>query len=798
MTYLARLRLDKDNFKVEQALHVHSRNCAHFASTANVARLKNAAYLAGILHDMGKYTKEFQDYLTRAAAGEPVRRGSVNHTFAGVRFSMERWHKSNEPDLRNLVCEIIAVAAGAHHGMFNCIDPDGNDALMHRLKSNDIGYQEARDNFLMHCAGFDELDQLFNEAGKEITAAIENIKTCVTSERELRFCLGLLTRILLSTVIDADRRDAVEFRFNTVIPQRKLTHEEWFSLLTDVEEKLLEMPFTSSIDKVRRAISDRCRAAARRQDGIYRLSIPTGGGKTLSSLRYALAVAAESRKKRVFFVIPLLSVLEQNAAVIRDFVVDDSLILEHHSNIVREKSSWDELDENELLIEMWDSPIIITTLVQLLNTLFDGRTSSIRRMHALADSVIVIDEVQSVPRKMLSLFNMAMNFLAATCNCVILLCSATQPCLEFVSHALHFKEPADLVIVNPEWRETFRRTNIIDKRKKGGYATDELIGFAMECMEYTDSLLIICNTKDQARTLFNSLTNITDITDVEVYHLSTAMCMKHRIDTLAKINLCLEQKRRVVCVSTQLVEAGVDFSFACVIRVSAGLDNIIQSAGRCNRNGEFGRLCSVYVVNLHNENLNRLKEIRQSQLAAESVMTLFAQNPDQLNGDITSYKAISAYYRRLYTDMSEDSQDFPLPHLDTTLFTLLSDNRTSEYHSTSKGKYVITQAFKTAGSEFSVFENNTVDVIVPYAKGEQLIADLNSNKAQTDLIYRKNLLDKAKRFSISLYDYEVKSLQESGGLYSLLENTILVLRPEFYSEQTGFDIRGKGNRFLEV
>ncbi len=795
MTYLAHIRQDNTGSKVEQTVDEHCRNCAHYASEQTIAGLRNTAYLAGLLHDMGKYTALFQDYITRSWLGEPVRRGSVNHTFAAVRFAMERWHTSGKPTPRNMACEIIAVAAGAHHGMFDCIDPDGKDRLLHRLTADDIGYQEARELFLLHCAHLEELDQLFHAAEQEVLAVVEHYKPYITSERELRFCLSLLTRILLSAVIDADRRDTAEFMYGTIFPVQRPQRTTWQSRLTDIEARLGQMPSQSPMDKVRHAISDRCRVAGKREDGIYRLSVPTGGGKTLSSLRYALAAAAKHQKKRIFFVIPLLSVLEQNAAVIREFLDDDSLVLEHHSNIIRENSKWEELDENELLMETWGSPIVITTLVQLLNTLFLGKTSCIRRMHALANSVIVIDEVQSVPRKMLSLFNMAMNFLAAACNSVIVLCSATQPYLEGVPHALHFQQPADLVPIDPAWREVFRRTNIIDRRKKGGYTTEELTEFAMECMNKEDSLLMICNTKAGARTLYNSVRHFPN---AEAYHLSTAMCMEHRIDTLAKINLCLLQKRRVICVSTQMVEAGVDFSFACVIRASAGLDNMIQAAGRCNRSGEFGRLCPVYIVNIQQENLSRLKEIQQSQLAAESVLAQYAQDPDRFENNLASDECIRAYYRRLYTDMPTHGQDYPLAHLDTTLFTLLSDNRTSQHHSTSKGKYIITQAFKTAGSEFSVFDNNTVDVLVPYGQGEELIAALQSKAATQDFHYRKELLDQAKRFSISLYDYEVKLLQDLGGLYSLFEDSILVLQGDFYSHKIGLDRSGSSNQFLEV
>ncbi|MGI5935494.1 MAG: CRISPR-associated helicase Cas3' [Oscillospiraceae bacterium] len=793
MAYFARIRHSDG---VAQGIEEHCRNCARYAAEV-LPGLRNAAYLAGLLHDMGKFAAGFQDYITRAARGERVIRGSVNHTFAAVRFILDRWHTSSAPDLRNMASEIIAVSTGAHHGLFDCIDSDGRDRFLHRLTAEEIGYQEARSLFLMHCADLDELDRLFNAAEKEIMAMVEQMKPYLKSEKELRFCLALLSRMLLSTVIDADRRDTAEFMYGIRIQTPLPTRDQWESLLTNLEVKLAQMPSETLINTVRREISNRCREAGKREKGIYRLSVPTGGGKTLSGLRYALSVAAQKGKKRIFFAIPLLSVLEQNAKAIREAVNNDTLVLEHHSNIIRESKKSDELnelDENELLMETWDAPIVITTLVQLLNTLFLDKTSSIRRMHALADSVIVIDEVQSVPRKMLSLFNIAMNFLASACNSVIVLCSATQPCLEYVPHALHFREPADLVTIDPAWRQVFHRTEIQDKRKKGGYTTDELTDLAVDCMNQANSLLIICNTKAEARSIYNA---VSQLPDVETHHLSTSMCMAHRVDTLAKINSALEKKRRMICVSTQLVEAGVDFSFACVIRVSAGLDNIVQAAGRCNRNGEFGRLCPVYIVNLREENLSHLKEIRQSQLAAESVMAEYALAPDRFQNDLASDASIEAYYRRLYIDLPKNALDYPLKSLGTDLFTLLSDNRTFEFHSDSKGRYVITQAFKTAGSEFRVFDDDTIDVLVPYGQGKVILSDLQSNEARYDLNYRRKLLAELKPFSISLYEYELKRLQDMGGIYGLFDGSVLVLRPEYYSYTTGLDVSGGRNEFLE-
>lgn len=212
-----------------------------------------------------------------------------------------------------------------------------------------------------------------------------------------------------------------------------------------METKLDQFPQDSPIDRARRAISDQCRQAAQQPGGVFRLNVPTGGGKTLSSLRFALAHARRHRKQRIIFTSPLLSILEQNAAVIRAYIQDDSLILEHHSNLVRTAEDGQKLDERELLTETWESPIILTTLVQLLNTLFSGKTTAIRRFHSLCGSVIVIDEVQTVPSKMLSLFSLAVNFLAEICGATVVLCPPPSP----VPSRLSTRSMAPFLILSP-------------------------------------------------------------------------------------------------------------------------------------------------------------------------------------------------------------------------------------------------------------------------------------------------------------------------------------------------------------
>lgn len=391
--------------------------------------------------------------------------------------------------------------------------------------------------------------------------------------------------------------------------------------------------------------------------------------------------------------------------MIRDYIQDDSLILEHHSNLIQPKDG-ERLDELELLTETWEAPIIITTLVQLLNTLFSGKTTAIRRFHALCGSVIVIDEVQTVPSKMLSLFSLAVNFLSEICGATVILCSATQPCMEQIQHPLHTPIP-DLVPYDPALWKAFRRTEIQDAGTK---SVEEIAGLAMERLETADSLLIVCNKKAQAQRLYELLKG----KDLTLFSLSAAMCVAHRRDTLDKLRQSLGQSgRKTVCVSTQVIEAGVDISFACVIRLSAGMDSVVQAAGRCNRSGEAGPgvLAPVFVVQCQGESLTRLPDIQRGHDATGELLAEFALHPERYGSRLDSDEAIGYYYRALYRKEPQGHQDYVWQKGSPSLFSLLSLN----CHYENGEPYYFRQAFRQAGAEFQVFEENTVDVIVPYS-----------------------------------------------------------------------------------
>lgn len=776
-----------------QTVSQHNHATAqHAAQVLETVSLSSCGYLAGLLHDAGKYTRAFREYLLEQAGY----RGSVNHTFAAVRLLLERFCSGDTDGFTGVTGELLALAVGEHHGLFDCVDDRQKNGFVHRMTKDGTGYEEATENFFQFCAGQKELNQLFQTALKELTPVLERILSMTGKEtsderydQETAFYSGLLARLLLSAVIEGDRRDTAAFMNGVVFPPARSGEELeqlWSTLLARMEGKLDTLPSKTPIDRARRTISDQCRQAAEGPGGIFRLNVPTGGGKTLSSLRFALAHARRHRKQRIIFTSPLLSILDQNAKEIRKYIQDDSLILEHHSNLVPIEENDQQLDERELLAETWESPIIITTLVQLLNTLFSGKTACIRRFHSLCSSVIVVDEVQTVPSKMLSLFSLAVNFLSEVCGATVVLCSATQPCTERIEHPLHTPIP-EIVPYDPTLWSVFQRTDI---QSVGTKSLEQIAAFALEKLACVDSLLIVCNKKRQAEQLYSLLQD----GDFALFSLSAAMCVAHRRNTLDKLQSTLKQQgQKTVCVSTQVIEAGVDISFACVIRLCAGMDSVVQAAGRCNRSGEAGPgvLAPVYLVECQQESLSNLPDIALGKNATQELLKEFELHPAQYGGHLDSGEAISYYYRALYRREQKGHHDYCVKGY-PSLFSLLSMNE--QY--AQERPYYFNQAFRLAGSLFEVFDENTTDVVVPYGDGEKLIVDLCGEKAQRDPAYLRSLLDKAKPYTVSLYQYQIDRLNETHSLIPL-QGGALGLSGHYHAE-TGFSLEESNLEFLGV
>lgn len=802
-----------------QSIDQHLNNVASY-SIENLKQvdMESLCKIIALYHDCGKYTDEFKEYITKVTSQDlniksQAIRGSVNHTFAGVQLIFKNHYDNSSSDYKKLTAEIIAFVSGSHHGQFDCLDKQGVNGFSHRLNTN-IPIDIVSERFYKNTISKDELDILFKKAVKEISNIVIIINTMVSgikSNQEVNqtiyFYVSFIARILLASLVDADRKDAMEFYYN-IKAEDFIIKAIWEEELNHIEEKLKLLKPKNHIDTIRNNISDEATKFKDRECGIYKLSIPTGSGKTLVSLRASILHAKKHNKNRIIFVIPLLSILEQNASVIKEYISNASIITEHHSNIVQDnivqdnivqekyKASSQEntLNINEFLAETWDSPIIITTLFQFLNTLFDGKNTSIRRMKSLVNSVIVIDEIQQIPKNMISIFNLAINFLSKVCGATIIFSSATQPDFESAKRPILFNKNPELVDFNPEIEKHFYRTQIIpiynnknnnklkkmDLKQVESFIIDILDGNLEKYHEVTDdlnknlnknlnSILIICNKKEQASFLHKELSSYKK----NVFHLSASMCMQHRENVIKEINQNLENQNNIICISTQLVEAGIDFSFSCVIRFLAGIDNIIQSAGRCNRHGEYDKLCPVYVINVK-ENLNNLTEIKEAKRIMSALLL-------DKNIVINSSETIKRYYKNLFKNQSK-SQDYTIEI--SNIFNLLSWN---QENISSENKYLLRQSFKYVGDNFKVFENNTIDIIVSYQESKVLIAELLSDNTKYNLSQQRKIISKLKKYSVSIYENEFKSLMQKGAIQSIFYDSVYILSQDFYNNKRGIE-----------
>jgi CRISPR-associated endonuclease/helicase Cas3 len=562
-------------------------------------------------------------------------------------------------------------------------------------------------------------------------------------------------------------------------------HEEkkpdWAALIDLLEnafKNFASKPDQKKIDAIRANIAAHCLAAATRERGIYTLTVPTGGGKTLASLRFALHHAQEHKLDRIIYVIPFTSIIDQNAKVVRGILepegtVPESVLLEHHSNLLPEKLTW----QHKLLSENWDAPIIYTTSVQLLEALFGGGTRNARRMHALAHAVLIFDEVQALPLKCAHMFANALNFLVEQAGSSALLCTATQPLLHQIDHQRGAVRLAPEPELMPDVGKLFtdlKRTSIIDRRQPGGWTYEAAAALTLDTQREFRSTLVIVNTKRAAREMFE---HCRARTDIPVYHLSTGMCPAHRRATLEQIKVKLDKHEPVICVSTQLIEAGVDVSFGSVIRSLAGMDSIAQAAGRCNRNGERTTPAPVLVINLAQEKIELLPEIVAGQQVSERLFDEFAKTPASFQHDLLANQAIRRYFEYYFFRRAAcmsypvrlDSMNFTeKKDADATLLSLLSgnDRALEEYkknHAQRAPAYPLHQAFRTAAQAFKVIDSPTQGAIVPYGvEGKDIIAELNGELHPKRL---NGVLRQAQQFSVNLFEHDIKALQTEQALH---------------------------------
>jgi len=777
MTLLARIN---EPDKRQQLLSEHLSNVAKLS--ASFSESKNLSRLIAILHDLGKAISTFQDYLKNG--GE---RGSVVHSRQGA-FFLDDYLNGSSDIAKLLLKEIVALSTMAHHGsLYDGISPDGRDVFLEKLteKENErYRYLEAKRNSANVFSDLESnINELVNLAKEEINTIVSQINNVYHSRESAQFALGLFVKYIYSCLIDADRLDAYSFDINE---QTDPVVSDWASLINTFEEKIRSIPVESEIAAIRQSISSKCKEAAIKHTGIYQLSVPTGGGKTLSSLRFALHHCKTENKERIIYVIPYLSIIEQTAAEFHNIFnlnEDNNILLEHHSSIVLPDDE-EEQKSRKLAAARWDAPIIITTMVQFLETVMSAKGSDLRKFHHMSNAVIIFDEIQSLPIKTIHVFNEVASFLAKVCNTTILLCTATQPLLGSTEREnLLLEDEPDLVDTDGLF-ENIRRTVLVAEAERD---IDAFADFVEEKALINRNCLAIVNTKSVAREVFDKLKSSNSFT---VFYLSTYMCSTHRADTIARIKKALSDKDKIICVATQLIEAGVDISFKCVVRAAAGLDSVTQAAGRCNRNEESKTPKEVYIVPLKNENLDKLDDIKCGKDITERMIR------ENSGADLLSPAIMKQFYehyfynRRNLMDYRSDNG---------SIYDMLSINNAGRGNYKNRtGKEcpcLIAQAFRTASEKFSVIDKNTESVVVQYSEAEKLMDAYRQQPNDRMTKTKLNIIRKLEKYSVSLYSWEIDKL--AGAISILDEETGIRFLDKFhYAEDIGVVFEADPNNYI--
>lgn len=774
--------------------------------------LEKAGELIGLLHDLGKATNEFQNYLLSFASAGEARddlRGKIDHSTAGAQCLLATIRGAQQEDsLQGVVARFLAICIVSHHsGLIDCLEPDGDDRLTQRLAKpdNSTRFVEAWTNLAPSVKSHAEALMQDPSLVAEVRNTIAGLATSLDKgEGDKDVQVGLLLRLLFSCLIDADRTNTANFeKPAAAVHRQEQAYETWEKLLERLDRSLSQMNMDGTVNGIRRRISDECFRAADRPGGIYTLTVPTGGGKTLSALRFALEHARRRALDRIIFVSPYISIVDQNAAVARSILEPDgvpyaSVVLEHHSNVqddLNDKVGRPDLWRRRVLAENWDSPIVFTTSVQVLEAFFGAGTRAVRRLHAMARAVIIFDEVQTLPIKMVHLFNNAINLLASRCGSTVVLCTATQPLLETVCKAkgaARLGDPPGLVSNPKQLFEQLKRYEISDHTDRpGGWQIAQVAELALTEAQKHGSCLTIVNTKKDAREIFQTLREQAGANAL-VVHLSTGMCPAHRVEKLKQLCAQLPNatgNRPVMCVSTQLIEAGVDIDFACVIRDLAGLDSVTQAAGRCNRHGVRATPGRVHIVELP-EPPAQLDEIRQSRAITRELLGQWRRAHPGRPFPLDDPQQMTEYYSRaFYRHRDEMSYRVGPSGIGrrTSLLELLGANEQARNDAVNSGqglhRSLLLQSFQTANNAFALI-TNTQGIVVPYGDEGQGI--VNQLAASFDLESEWQLLREAQRFTLSIYASQFKKLANKGAVYETQPSSgVYCLRSEFYDSAFG-------------
>ena len=775
----------------EQSLKEHLSNVSHFASDfAKNLKVENCLMLCGYLHDIGKYSNEFQNYIRKEQENERLgideKQKRVDHGVYGAKFIYKLSNKQ-----RDLTADILSEVVCYHHGgLPDNISDDRVVPLIERMnnvdedKYNDVVHRFFEDNPKISMA---RLTEMFSLGTKEINDVVKSIP----KDRRAIY-ISFLIKNIYSMLVDADRLDSYLFTVGYEDIKEYDSYNLWIDYNRLLQEKLnlfkqsnVETELETAVKKAREEVSDSCQKFAEKQTGIYNLTVPTGGGKTLASLNFALNHAIKYGKQRIIYVIPYTSIIEQNAEQVRKILNAKDTLLEYHSNII-DTDRDESFEQFEIFAERWTSPIIFTTMVQFLNSVFANGNGNIRRMRSLENSVIVFDEIQTLPIKCINLFYTLIGYLRDVSNTTSILCTATQPNVSDISEKLGAINIDGEIIENrSEIFTQLERMRVIDKTDIN-MSYDEAADFIFDTKLNVNSVLTVVNTVSSAINLYEK---VKERVNCSVYLLTSRMCPKHRKTVIEDIKKALKEKEELICVSTQLIEAGVDISFESVVRSLAGLDSVAQATGRGNRHGEK-TLGYSYIIRLKDENVEALREIRLGQDSTKNLLCEYKMSKEGFDSSLLSEKAIRRYYEMYFNNKEiKENMSYPIEN-GKSIYSVLKNSRgnISGYN----GNYPLSywMQFKTARENFRVIDENTETVIVPYDRvAKELIGEFLSDS----VIDKYAVLRKLQPYSVTLYPNIMAKLKALDAFTEENRYKVFILKDLFYSDECGVILESKLN-----
>lgn len=711
----------------------------HLTGTAQIAKKFAAEFgneewgnLLGLWHDLGKYSDEFQEYIKKNSGFEEGERlGKTDHTSAAAILAKELYPTLWPP--------IAYCIAGHHAGLHNWLpEPGVSGDLSDRLKKQEF------------------LDKIRTKIPKELFEKI-NLNPPIGKPIDPKQ-MHLWIRMLFSCLVDADYLDTERF-MNPESFARRGKYDSLSELKSRFDIFIGEMvknaPSTS-VNSIRSRILEDCIKSGELSSGFFSITVPTGGGKTLSSMAWALVHALKYNKTRIIFAIPYTSIITQTALIYRSIFGDDNVI-EHHSNIDENTNT----QERKLATENWDAPIVVTTNVQLFESLFANKTSRCRKLHNLVNSIIILDEAQMLPPEFLNPILTILKGLVENYSVSVMFSTATQPALtdkiggkgQFAFEGIGADSVREVVQNVDELAFNLKRVAIQLPQN-----TNEIIDWsdiADELRQY-EQVLCIVNTRNQCHELHELMPEGT-------LHLSRLMCTAHIMDVIDEIKLRLKEKKPVRVVSTQLIEAGVDIDFPVVYRAIAGLDSIAQCAGRCNREGKLNNENRLGIMKVFVP--SKGTPIGLMRKGADTFKEMLSNRSDRENS-LLEPKAFQEYFRLFYSKID----NFDKADIGDSLW---KDAQSMKFQ------------FATATRNFRLIDDKNAQIIlVEYKDGSSLINQMKRIGPEPWL------MRKLQRYTVSVNERDFEEIRKAG-LIVELHGCWIQDYSKLYNQHSGLQLKGK-------